>query len=104
MKFNSANKNLISEMDNASTMMMNNKLLGGERAETTKVMLLKKHGASPEVIAKWKTAEARGISYEAFLLGIIDELNGGSRSTIEVDDEDDDNLGGFISRRNLRHE
>jgi hypothetical protein len=74
MKFNKANKNLLSEMDMASTAGMRkyDKMVGNN--DDARIRIMKMMGADQEHVARWKAAERKGISFEAFLMGLVDEL------------------------------
>ncbi len=107
MKFTKATKNLMSEMDmsSQSAMTRNTDLMGGDRAENMRITLMRKMGADEEVISRWRAAEKKGVSYEAFLIGLIDEIKNGkvNASNNKIDtsafDEDDDMAGGFQGNR-----
>jgi hypothetical protein len=107
MKFTKATKNLMSEMDMSSqtAMARNTDLMGGDRGEDMKITLMKKMGADAEVIARWKAAEKKGVSYEAFLIGLIDEIGKSktNMSSNKIDtsafEDDDDMAGGFSANR-----
>ena len=92
MKFNKATNKLLSEMDMSSVtgMRRNDKYLGGEDIESKSILIMRKMGADDEVIARWKQAEARGISFQSFLLGLVDELK--NKKTTDYADDGDRSL------------
>lgn len=87
MKFKSANKNLLSEMDmsTSSSMRRNDKFMEAD-PNNARTRILKKMGASSEMINRWRAAERKGISFESFLVGVLDELQKG----VPVDSDEDD--------------
>ena len=88
MKFNKATSKLLSEMDMSSLtgMRRNDKYLGGDDAESKSILIMRKMGADDQVIARWKQAEAKGISFQSFLLGLIDELKNKKNNYTNDDD------------------
>jgi len=108
MNFNKATKNLLSEMDMSTNTAMakNTDLMSGEQGDSKKIQLMRKMGADEKVIARWKTSEARGISFESFLIGLIDEIKNGAPTDDKIDvnslDDDDDMIGGFVSKKFTR--
>lgn len=89
MKFNKATKKLLSEMDMSSVtgMRRNDSVLGGDNAEGMRIRLMRKMGADDQVISRWRAAEAKGITFESFLLGLVDELK--NKKADYADDGDD---------------
>lgn len=99
MKFNKANKNLLSEsadMASSSSMMRNTNLLNRD-PESMRIKVLRQLGGE-DAVRDWKTAENRGITFEAFLVGLVDEVKNGKIDT-SIYDEDDDYAGGYRSNR-----
>jgi len=76
MKFNKATSKLLSEMDTSSVMgtRRNNNTLGGDDGEGMRIRIMKNMGADDQTISRWKAAKAKGITFESFLLGLVDEL------------------------------
>jgi len=76
MKFNKAKKNLLSEYDYSSVagMKKSDKLMDASHPEQMRIRILKKMGADREAISRWRAVERKGISFEAFLIGLVDEL------------------------------
>ncbi len=89
MKFNKATSKLLSEMDMSSVtgMKRNDKYLGGENSESMRIRVMRNMGADDTVISRWKQAEAKGISFESFLLGLIDEIKNGKINSRNDDPE-----------------
>ena len=110
MNFNKATKNLVSEMDMSTNTAMarNTDLMSGEQGDSKKIQLMRKMGADEKVIARWKVAQNRGVTFESFLIGLIDEIKNGTPSEDKIDtdslDDDDDLTGGFVSKRFAREE
>jgi hypothetical protein len=95
MKFNKATKKLLSEMDMSSVsgMRMNDRIIGSGNPEDMKIRIMRKMGADDKVISRWRAAEAKGITFESFLLGLVDELK--NKQTTDYSDsayDDDDEL------------
>lgn len=88
MKFKNTTKNLLSEMDMASTsgMKRNDKFMS-DGDESARIRIMKKMGATPDAIARWKSAQKKGISFESFLVGLIDELKNSSTDGVDFDSE-----------------
>lgn len=87
MKFNKATSKLLSEMDMSSTtgMRRNDKYLSGDNSESMRIRVMRNMGADDAVISRWRQAEAKGISFESFLLGLIDEIKNGKIDSTKND-------------------
>jgi len=89
MKFNKATNKLLSEMDMSSVtgMRRNDTLLGRENGDDLRIRIMRKMGADSKIISRWKAAENRGITFESFLIGLVDELK--NRKADYTNDDDD---------------
>ncbi len=79
MKFNKLKKELneINYSSNSQMRRNTNKLGDIDGSPTSlKLTMLKKAGANSEEIAKWRSAEKKGVSFESFLLGLIQDIKG----------------------------